>query len=344
MYALHGLHACGSRHYRRVEEARDEKRPAAEIAPPSLRAEEQTMIPVTKIGYACLESPDPERLLDHYLHVVGLGVTARDKGSIVLSTQCGEETVILEQGSAPRCRKLALQIDARADLGETLRALRERGLAATRRSDPTPCVADAVEFVDPNGATVELFISKTLTTAARPGGVAPLKLGHVAFVSDDVRGLVDFYTQTLGFRVSDWMGDYFAFLRCSPDHHTVNFVQGEVGRMHHIAFELQDWAHIQTACELFGQKEVKIIWGPGRHGIGHNVFLYHRDPDDHIVEFYIEMDRMSDESSGAYDPRPWHKDRPQRPKVWDRIPAGLTWGMPPGPDFLRTHFKNAAFD
>ena len=34
------------------------------------------------------------------------------------------------------------------------------------------------------------------------------------------------------------------------------------------------------------------------------------------VEFYGELDQMKDEALGYYEPRPWHEDRPQRPKDW----------------------------
>jgi hypothetical protein len=46
------------------------------------------------------------------------------------------------------------------------------------------------------------------------------------------------------------------------------------------------------------------------------------------------MDQMNDESLGYFEPRPWHHDRPQRPKVWKREDFGLTWGPPPTADFL----------
>ena len=120
----------------------------------------------------------------------------------------------------------------------------------------------------------------------------------------------------LGFRVSDWVEDFFSFLRCGPDHHTVNFLTGKKTQMHHIAFEVKDFAQIQNACELFGQKSIPIIWGPLRHGPGHNVSTYHHNPDNHVVEFYTELDQMKDEELGYFEPRPWHHDTPQRPKVW----------------------------
>ena len=151
----------------------------------------------------------------------------------------------------------------------------------------------------------------------------------------DIHPFVDFYQKVLGFRISDWQEDFFCFMRCGADHHTINFATGKSTRMHHIAFELKDWMHVQIACDQLGRKDVPIIWGPGRHGISHNIFIYHLDTDDQMVEFYTEMDQMLDEELGYFDPRPWHKDRPQRPKVWDRKSAALIWGPPQGPDHAR---------
>jgi len=92
-------------------------------------------------------------------------------------------------------------------------------------------------------------------------------------------------------------------------------------------FELRDWAHVQRACDQLGRKGRPDHLGPGRHGIGHNIFIYHFDPDHRVVEYYTELDQMKDEAGGYFEPRPWHKDHPQRPKVWtDFKAARLTWG------------------
>jgi catechol 2,3-dioxygenase-like lactoylglutathione lyase family enzyme len=45
-------------------------------------------------------------------------------------------------------------------------------------------------------------------------GVGPLKLGHVAFIVEDARTMTEFYQNVLGFRVSDWVEDFFSFMRC----------------------------------------------------------------------------------------------------------------------------------
>jgi hypothetical protein len=78
----------------------------------------------------------------------------------------------------------------------------------------------------------------------------------------------------------------------------VNFFTGPNVTLHHIAFELKDFMHLQNSCEVMGQKQIPIIWGPLRHGPGHNVATYHRNQDEQVVEFFCELDQMKDEELG----------------------------------------------
>jgi catechol 2,3-dioxygenase-like lactoylglutathione lyase family enzyme len=181
---------------------------------------------------------------------------------------------------------------------------------------------------------IEVFAEqKPIAKNQQVRGIGPIKLGHLAFCVDDCQKYVDFYTRVMGFRLSDWIQDWFAFLRCGPDHHTINFARGKTTKMHHVAFELKDWAHVQSACDFLGSKDIQLIWGPGRHGPGHNIYTYHRNPDDQIIELFTELDKMLDEKLGYFDPRPWHRDRPQVPKVWERTRD--IWGTPPTPEYIR---------
>ena len=116
-------------------------------------------------------------------------------------------------------------------------------------------------------------------------------------IRHDVKRVTRFYCDVLGFRVSDWMGDFFSFLRCGLDHHTINLMDTGSNRHFHTAFELRDWGHMQTACDFLSLNGYKLLWGPGRHGIGHNLFTYHRAPNGLITELFAELDRMKTRSS-----------------------------------------------
>jgi len=43
------------------------------------------------------------------------------------------------------------------------------------------------------------------------------------------------------------MGDFFAFLRCGTDHHTINLIDLQARPDEPHRFELRDWTHVETA-------------------------------------------------------------------------------------------------
>ena len=295
------------------------------------------MIKVRRIGHATFETPDLHRLIDYHTHVTGLALVGRDADHAFFAAKTGQVVIELRRAAQARCAKLSFEVAAGEDFGSMARRLSEHGLKSERRSDSAPGITDVLAFRDPKGTEIELFKEwQSIGRGQSVTGIGVLKLGHIAFCVDDPKPISDFYAQVLGFKVSDWIDDFFVFMRCNADHHTVNFITGPHGTMHHIAFELRDFSHLQNACDLFGQKDIKIVWGPVRLGPGHNVAAFHRNPDDQVVEVYAELDQMKDEELGYYDPRPWHKDHPQRPKVWPRGEGSLyVWGPPPTPDFRR---------
>ena len=286
------------------------------------------MIKVRRLGHATLTTPDIERQIAYYTDVVGLALVDRSGRRAVFATKLGLEAVALEPGSGNALSRLAFQVAPETDLREVERRLRDGGVACERQSGITPGIGEAVAFRDPKGTLVELFADYVFAKDdGRQAGIMPIKLGHVAYRVDDVQKTVKFYCDILGFRVSDWHADHFAFLRCNTDHHTVNFVHDAVPQLHHIAFEVKDWAEIQRAAEILARHDIRLVWGPGRHIIGHNIAIYHRNADKVRVEFFCEMDQMKDESLGYFDPRSWHQDRPQRPKVWPEGTLRNYWGF-----------------
>jgi len=294
------------------------------------------MIKASRIGHATFETPDLDRAISYYTEVNGLVLNAKDRCRAFLASKTGLLTIALEHGGAANLRRIAFEVSPHADLADVAKKLTDAGVNCGMRGDAVPSIAKMVTFDDPTGTTIELFTEwNYLGSHHQVLGAGPLKLGHVARVVDDPKATAEFYCRILGFRVSDWIEDYFVFLRCNPDHHTINFIRGSKPNMHHLAFEMKDFAHIQDACELLALRKMPINWGPVRHGPGHNVAIYHRNSDDQNVEFYIELDQMKDEALGYFDPRPWHHDTPQRPKVWDRRSSPNLWGPLPTPDFLR---------
>jgi len=288
------------------------------------------MIGVKKIAHAAYETPDLDRQIEYYTDILGLTLASREKDAAYLASTLDHHSVVLRKGDRSRCVRIGFQIGPDDDLDAFEKQTAAHGIRTTRKKDPEPSIADMVAFDDPKGTTMEVFKRGEFAHQKFPDkGIVPHKLGHVAFFVKDPKKTTDFYCNVLGFRVSDWMGDFFSFLRCGTDHHTINLMKDEEDRHFHTAFELRDWGHMLTACDHLSLNGYKLLWGPGRHGIGHNLFAYHRAPNGLITELFAQLDQMN-EALGYFEPRPWHRDRPQRPKVWTPDPnASNYWGIMP---------------
>jgi catechol 2,3-dioxygenase-like lactoylglutathione lyase family enzyme len=289
------------------------------------------MIRVKKIAHAAYDVPDVQAQTDYYTEVIGLTLTGKEKGTVYLASTVDHHSVVLHKGGQAQCTRVGFQLGIDDDLDAFGRQVEGHGIKTRRKRDPDPTISDMVTFEDPKGTVVEVFKREAFSGQRYPSkGIVPHKLGHVAFHVTDVKHITKFYCDVLGFRESDWMADFFSFLRCGPDHHTLNFMQTGSNRHFHTAFELRDWGHLQTACDYLSLNGYKLLWGPGRHGIGHNLFAYHRSPAGLITETFAELDRMNEEL-GYFEPRPWHRDHPQKPKVWPKDPSAANlWGVMPG--------------
>lgn len=131
-----------------------------------------------------------------------------------------------------------------------------------------------------------------------------------------------FYEKVLGFRVPDWMASVMVWMRCSPDHHGVAWIQAERASLHHLAWEVQDWSALRALADHMLNHDIRLLYGPGRHGSGFNLFLYVRNLDGIINELFTDMLQIWDED--AYTPR-----------VWEDCPETINqWGPAPPPEFL----------
>ncbi|HEX5426049.1 MAG TPA: VOC family protein [Candidatus Acidoferrales bacterium] len=293
------------------------------------------MIRIERIAYAVLETPDLPAAVAHYTQVMGLTIVDATNDTAYLTTSVDHHNIVLRKGTSARCVTLGFQVAAGTDLNGYVKQIESQSIKTKRSKDAQPNIADLVSFEDTKGTQIEVFAEyQAVSKPYAKTGIVPNKLGHVAYNVTDIDAAVKFYCDVLGFRVSDWMGDFFAFLRCSPDHHTINLVKAEKNKMHHIAFELRDWGHVKDACDQLYECKTPLIWGPLRHGIGHNISMYHRNADQQIMEHYCELDRVN-ENLGVFEPRRTHRDYPQRPKVWtDMMEAASVWGVPPPEGFL----------
>ncbi len=141
-------------------------------------------------------------------------------------------------------------------------------------------------------------MAENQATAPRPFQIR--KLGHVVLNVRDLEASERFYTEILGFEVTDRYPESMApggmvFLRCGTDHHTVALVGGAQHRedthLHHFAFEVATPDEVFRARELLRQRGVPIVF-EGRRRAGCQIAIEFLDPDGNNLEIYWGLDQV----------------------------------------------------
>lgn len=127
------------------------------------------------------------------------------------------------------------------------------------------------------------------------------KLGHVVIQVSDLERSLTFYTQVLGFKVSDiypeeMMPGGMVFLRCGTDHHCIALVGAADGRaknleLHHVAFEVSTLDDVIRARDHLRANNVSIDF-EGRRRAGCQIAVEFLDPDNHHLEIYWGVDQV----------------------------------------------------
>ncbi|WP_329406873.1 VOC family protein [Nocardia vinacea] len=255
------------------------------------------------------------------------------------ATQDGGEQLTIERAPARRLIALDIGVDDVDDLERVARNLDRFGIPAER----TPDSLSAVEPV--TGVKAILRIAPQLvqpTVPATPyngpgrvdrpngrapgivreGPVRPRKLGHVVIGSSDEEATRGFFTEGIGFKVSDRVPGLAAFMRCSSDHHNVLVQQAPVTFLHHTAWEVDDVDEVgRGAMGMLEDHPERHVWGLGRHHIGSNFFWYLRDPAGNFSEYYSDLDEILD-------------DQLWKPETVEGARGLFNWGPPPPPSFI----------
>jgi catechol 2,3-dioxygenase-like lactoylglutathione lyase family enzyme len=204
--------------------------------------------------------------------------------------------------------------------GAALDALRDRLAAADiPLIDDTPQehgLDRAIRFVGPAGHVIEVFAGMAAAGPAHTGaGVQPRKFSHPMLACEDTGPTVSLLIDTLGFRLSDDVGDgTLVFTRCNPDHHGVGVGRGPRTGLNHYAWEVESLGTLGQLGDVLARNGGRFIWGPGRHGAGGNIFTYHFDPAGAIVEYCADLYRVWDEAT--YEAGHWSLEDPTFANLW----------------------------
>ena len=134
-------------------------------------------------------------------------------------------------------------------------------------------------------------------------------LQHITFTSENLDNFVDFYVNKLGFKISDKVINKkgqltTCFMRSNQEHHTVACFLSKKSGLDHYSFEAGTWEWIKNWCDHFSKQNIQLIWGPGRHGPGNNLFAFIEDLDGNKIEISAELEIVHDRQTKKWPHEP----------------------------------------
>ena len=275
------------------------------------------LVKVAGLAWLEFEKPDLDRA-ERFGTDFGFTVADRMPETLLLrgrwaSTAC----LVIRRGPQPRFAGVTFQAAARDDLDRVARGtggtvMAHWGGHAVRLRDPSGYPVHVVYGIPelpalperpplPLNFGAEPVRANATQRPARPAEIQ--RLGHVALGTTRFRAALDWYLDTLGLIVSDFLyldgqrerGPAMAFIRCDQgtvptDHHTLAMaLQPRTGYLHS-AYELTDLDEVAASGEYLRGRGYRHAWGLGRHIQGSQIFDYWRDPDRPMFEHYADGD------------------------------------------------------
>ncbi|MFK0151736.1 VOC family protein [Streptomyces sp. NPDC090493] len=309
------------------------------------------VIKVADLAWLEFEKPDLDRA-EVFARDFGFAVAARTDGELWLrGTFAGAPCMVIRKGRTGRFTGPVFRAAERSDLDRLARAT-----GTEVRDADVPGGGRAVSLLDPSGFPVRVVhcgerlpalpgqrplvlnsgTGHRRTNAAQRPPREPSRiqrLGHVVLETRVFGQALDWYLDTLGMIVSDFLfldgqrerGPVMAFVRCDlggtpADHHTLAVHLGPGTGYVHSAYQVTDLDSIAAGGEYLRERGYRRSWGIGRHIQGSQLFDYWRDPDRLMLEHFADGDLFAGDVEPGWAPM---------------STSGLAqWGPPATRDFL----------
>ncbi|CAN5201605.1 VOC family protein [soil metagenome] len=277
---------------------------------------------ISEMGYVALQTTKFDESVDVATTLFGLRETVRSGRTAYLAAAAVHHELVYIESDIDAVDHFGLVADGPSALAEIRARVDAGGYRVISESPLVEGIDQGFAFVGPEGFAFSIYLGmdRVAVTGATFG---PDRYGHINLHPQDIDTMKNFLIDVLDFRISDIIGDDFAyFLRCNPDHHGIALIKGK-GWLHHHAWQTQSIADLGKLGDRLFLAGKRLIWGPVRHGAGHNIAAYFVEPSGAVYELYTDLEQIYD------DKRP--------PIVWDADSRWFNqWGVYNGEEF-RSH-------
>lgn len=289
---------------------------------------------IDRAGYVALRSPDPAKAAAFANDVMGFTeVHADDEGRHYLAAAGPDPySLVYTPGEERGIDHICYFVPDLEALNAEEARLRE--LTEVKRIEDNPLWrgASAIAVTAPAGHEIRLTpgipaqIPLGFSVVPKREAPAPISADHFAIMTEDIEADVAFARDVLGLketaRVAAPDAPVIVFFRAHTLFHCYTLVRGQRNGAHHMQFTIKNQPAIHASYAAL-KDQAEMVWGPVRHGPGHNVAFYFRDGDGTFIEYSAEEEIILDDA--GYLVQEWSVEDPR---------FADEWGTPPPPVFL----------
>lgn len=254
-------------------------------------------------------TPKPEESLRFYTEILGLEESEREGQSVYLRAwgEWSHHSLKLTEGPRPELAHIGWRAWSQEDLETAVGRLEQQGVGE-RWLEEFIGHGRAFRYRSPGGQLHEIYWQEQRYVAPPemrspfpdrpqryvPRGVAPRQIDHVTVMSTDPVREAQWFRDTLGSTFTEYtlLHDdsdlaVFAMVTNNEKSHDLGLIldQSPVpGRIHHFAWWVDSREEVLRAADILLNADIAIEFGPGRHGMGEQDYLYVREPGGLRVE------------------------------------------------------------
>ena len=259
---------------------------------------------VSALGYLGFEVSDLPAWRTFATDFLGLMDVSGSRDELKLRLDSRDWRIAVSPGPADDLAFAGFEVADSEAMEKVLARLKSIDVKAT----PDPALAKKrgvtalATCTDPSGLAVEIYHGATEafeTPLISPAGVRGFVtgeqgLGHIVLYAADVQKTLRFYTQGLGFRLSDHIDMRLApettleltFLHCNPRHHTLALAPLPLPkRLNHFMLQVEEMEDVGLAYDRVESLGLRIANTLGRHTNDHMLSFYTYTPSGFEVEF-----------------------------------------------------------
>jgi catechol 2,3-dioxygenase-like lactoylglutathione lyase family enzyme len=176
---------------------------------------------IATFGFLTLAVTDLELAVDFYARIARLEPTESRGDTVFMSGGREHHWLRLERSEEPGVRRVSFEATGPGALEELAEVLRARGIATESDAGfAVDRVGSSLRFEDPSGVPVEVYTGLAeLPVPVAENGVRLREMLHTLWLVPDIEQAVEFWTNVMGFKVSDRLETQVAFLRCGDGYH-----------------------------------------------------------------------------------------------------------------------------